>query len=315
VYSLLPQKVTPFGEVDSKTLSESDILLDFNVRRKARVEHPGLCAEEYQRMMELVIRHLFNWDVETQKSNRVGLFAKILAWCLATEEQGRKSLHGHYLLYVENWNRVMNILQRRKNEDHAVGSWTFAAATRDAKEMFVNACSAQLFSDFEVGKALSEVPVFFHPRCRSDRNPKEMRFTVKPVEDQILREMRHKSKCHILNGQIASCGRCSKIFGINKVVENALNVHLGKLGNHLRFPEGHCKPLDRIVYEMGKDFSWVNRSNYEKSIRYFAGNALTNVHLTKHNQRCFKKGPECYTCLPDGVSESVTLVYNVEPDL
>jgi hypothetical protein len=196
-----------------------------------------------------------------------------------------------------------------------VGSWTFAAATCDAKEMFVNACSAQLFSDFEVGKALSEVPVFFHPRCRSDRNPKEMRFTVKPVEDQILREMRHKSKCHILNGQIASCGRCSKIFGINKVVKNALNVHLGKFGNQLRFPEGHCKPLDRIVYEMGKDFSWVNRSNYEKSIRYFAGNALTNVHLTKHNQRCFKKGPECYTCLPDGVSESATLVYNVEPDL
>ena len=161
VYSLLPQKVIPLGEVDSKTLSKSDILLDFNVRRKARVEHPGLCTEEYQRMMELVIRHLFNWDVETQKSNGVGLFAKILAWCLATEEQGQKSLHGHYLLYVENWNQVMNILQRRKKEERTVGSWTFAAATRDAKELFVNACSAQLFSDFEVGKALSEVSFFF----------------------------------------------------------------------------------------------------------------------------------------------------------
>jgi hypothetical protein len=135
VYSLSPHKVTSFGEVDTKTLSESDILLDFNVRRKARVDHPGLCAEEYQRMMELVIRHLFNWDIETQRSNGVGLFATILAWCLAIEEQGRKSLHGHYLLYVENWNRVMNILQQRKYEVPTVGSWTFAAATRDAKEM------------------------------------------------------------------------------------------------------------------------------------------------------------------------------------
>ena len=114
VYSLSPHKVTSFGEVDTKTLSESDILLDFNVRRKARVDHPGLCAEEYQRMMELVIRHLFKWDIKTQRSNGVGLFATILAWCLAIEEQGRKSLHGHYLLYVENWNRVMNILQQRK---------------------------------------------------------------------------------------------------------------------------------------------------------------------------------------------------------
>jgi hypothetical protein len=104
VYSLSPHKVTAFGEVDSKTFSETDILIDFNVRREARVEHPGFCAEEYQRMMELVIRPLFNWNTETQKSNGMGLFGIISAWCLATEEQGQKSLHGHYLLYVEDWN-------------------------------------------------------------------------------------------------------------------------------------------------------------------------------------------------------------------
>jgi hypothetical protein len=37
-----------------------------------------------------------------------------------------------------------------------------------------------------------------------------MQFTLQPVRDQILWEMRHKSKCHILNGQIASCGKCTK---------------------------------------------------------------------------------------------------------
>jgi hypothetical protein len=143
-----------------------------------------------------------------------------------------------------------------------------------------------------------------------------MQFTVKPGDDQTLREMRHKSKCHILNGQIAACGRCSKIFGINEVVENALNnVHLGKYGNQFRFPEGHCKPLDRVVYEMEKDFSWMDRSNYEQLVQYFAGNAATNVHLTKHTQRCFKKGPECYANLLDGVSEFAILVYNKEPDV
>jgi hypothetical protein len=62
-------------------------------------------------------------------------------------------------------------------------------------------------------------------------------------------------------------------------------------------------------------FSWVDQSNYEKLIIYFAGNALTNVHLTKHTQHCFKKGPECYANLPDGVSESATLIYNVGPGL
>jgi hypothetical protein len=67
---------------------------------------------------------------------------------------------------------------------------------------------------------------------------------------------------------------------------------------------------------MERDFSWVDQSKYVKSIRYFAGNALTNVYLTKHTQRCFKKGPKYYANLPaDGVSDSAALVYNVEPDL
>jgi hypothetical protein len=69
------------------------------------------------------------------------------------------------------------------------------------------------------------------------------------------------------------------------------------------------------LYEMGKDFSWMDQSDYQQSIRYFVGNAVTNVHITTHVQRCFKKGPECYTDLPDGVSESYKLVYAEEFDI
>ena len=68
VYSLSPQKVNAYGEVDLKTFSESDIMTDFNVRREARVQHPGLCAEEYQRIMGLVIKHFFKWDTKTKKA-------------------------------------------------------------------------------------------------------------------------------------------------------------------------------------------------------------------------------------------------------
>ena len=71
-----------------------------------------------------------------------------------------------------------------------------------------------------------------------------MRFAVKPVEDQILREMRHKAKCHLHNGQIASCQKCLKYFSINEIIENALNVHLGNNEYEFRFPEKRCKPLN-----------------------------------------------------------------------
>jgi hypothetical protein len=312
VYSLSSTNVSAYGEVNTETFSESDILSDFNIRRDARVHHPGLCAEEYQRLMELVIKHLFNWDIKQHTSNGMGLFGEVLAWCLATEEQGRKSLHGHYLVYIKNWNRVMNILQRKKDEATCHGDWKYSDALVSAKKLFSNACSARLFSDFEVSKPLSAHPVFFHENCRSDRKPKQMRYTVKPVEDQILREMRHKVTCHVHNGQIASCGKCSKYFTINEIIENALNVHLGNRKAKFQFPERRCQPLDRIVYEMGKDFAWMERNEYEQSIRYFAGNAITNVHLTKHTQRCFKKGAECYANIPDGISHSDEIVYSLD---
>ena len=125
VYSFPPDKVSLCGEVDPKTLSECDILTDFNVRRETRSQHPGLCAEEYQRMMELVTKHLFNWDTKTQTSKGVGLIGELLAWCLATEEQGRKSLHGHFLLFMKRWNQVMNILQGVKDQERKLDIWTF----------------------------------------------------------------------------------------------------------------------------------------------------------------------------------------------
>ncbi len=198
VYSLAQHKVTPYGEVDLKTYAEANILAEFNVREDARAKHPGLCAEEYQRIMELVIKHFFKWDTNTQESNDVGLFGNVIAWCLATEEQGRKSLHGHYLVFIKDWNRVMNVLQRMKTEDNSdsekLTQLTYKDACGEAKAMFINASSARLFSDFATGKPLSQTPVFHHENCRSDRNRKVMRYTVKPVENQKLREMRHKTK-------------------------------------------------------------------------------------------------------------------------
>ena len=97
VYAMVGKECTS-GSVDQKDLSDDDIVADFKIRKDARLNHPGLCAEEYKCIVALVIKHLFNWDMDKQTSNGVGLFAEVLAFCLATEEQGCKSLHGHFLL-------------------------------------------------------------------------------------------------------------------------------------------------------------------------------------------------------------------------
>jgi hypothetical protein len=302
------------GFVDVKELSDDQILADFKVRQQARFDHPGLCAEEYERIIELVIKHMFNWNEKEQKSEGVGLFAEVLAWCIATEEQGRKSLHGHMLLFIKDWQTVLEILQRRQNMDSGE-IISLAAAEMKTKRLYRNACSAELFSDIGPGKALPEKAAFHHEDCRGTRREEQMRFAVKPVDDKQLREMRHKRLCHQHQGQIATCEKCHTTFSMNLIVSNAISTHLGKPGQKIKFPEGNnTKRLDRFVYEMGKDFSWNVQGEKSKALRYFASNALTNVHFVSHSTRCFKKGSECYANLPDAVTTEEEIIYNEEPD-
>ena len=142
-----------------------------------------------------------------------------------------------------------------------------------------------------------------------------MRFSVLPVSDQQLREMRHKRLCHLYQGKIANCQKCGIQFSVNEIIANALNVHIGKHTNKvISFPNGVVKHLDHIVYEMQKDYSWMDKDDKSMALPYFASNALTNVHLVLHATRCFKKGPECYANILEAVSDSIKIIYNEEGD-
>jgi hypothetical protein len=326
VYALKPNQ-NVHGSVNVKDLSDDQILTDFKMRQDTRFNHPGLCAEEYERIIELVIKHVFNWNEEEQRSMGMGLFAEVLAWCIATEEQGRKSLHGHMLLFIKDWQKILEILQRKKSAMDKRDEISLQVATNKAKTLYKNACSAELFSDFKPSMPLSEKAPFHHENCRGKRNGEQMRFTVNPVPDEQLRAMRHKRHCHEYQGHIGTCDRCKTEFSINDIVSNALSTHLGNPGQRISFPQGNdTKRLDRFVYEMGKDFSWyddgdpdipgnVEERQRSKALRYFASNALTNVHFVSHCTRCFKKGSECYANLPDAVSDKDEIIYNKEFDV
>ena len=314
VYACKPEKVKLGGNYSPDNFSDDDIVADFKMRQQARLDHPGICAEEYERIIHLVIKHLFNWDLDKKKSNGVGIFAEICAFCLATEEQGRKSLHGHFLLFVRNWKHVLDAIQRCSNE-LSQDKMTVKNASRQGKNLYMNACSACLFDDFAPNMPLSRVPVFHHKDCRGKRRGDQMRYTIVPVANQSIREMRHKQHCHRHEGRIASCAKCHKTFTANGIVSRAINTHLGNHNKIFSFPDGDIKHLDKVVYELQKDFTWMSKTDEEQSLRYFASNALVNVHLTTHASRCFKKGPECYANLPEQSSESIKIVYNDKCDM
>ena len=137
VYAMVGKECTS-GSVDQKDLSDDDIVADFKIRKDSRLNHPGLCAEEYERIVGLAIKHLFNWDMDKQASNGVGLFAEVLAFCLTTEEQRRKSLRGHFLLFLKNRKMILDLLQWRskKRKNTAENQLSFRQAKDQTKKLF-----------------------------------------------------------------------------------------------------------------------------------------------------------------------------------
>ena len=306
LYALTSEERARLPDVNAENLSNDQILLEFKMRQSCRTATPGLCAEEYHRIMTLVIKHLFQWDEAAECSTGQGCFGELLAWCLATEEQGRKSLHGHFLLFLKNWQGLMSRVQRK---------WGSITKMRNAQNELISFCasisSARLFAQFEppFGE-LCEHPIYKH-ECVQSRSKKRMKYTCKGVDEQLLRNMRHKKKCRQHNGHIATCLKCNAEITVNDIVTSALRHHLGS--DEYEFGAS-SKKLEHYVYASQQDVNWYKRSAKEVATRYFVNNVMVNIHSPFHATRCFKKGCECYANLPELPSEHNTLHFKDESD-
>ena len=96
-------------------LDEENCLMDLAVRRKVRLNNPGACALEYESIMQVVIAALIGWDSKTGASTN-GIFGKAQAWSNACEEQSRFTLHGHMCVWIENFNKLRELLFHEKEE-------------------------------------------------------------------------------------------------------------------------------------------------------------------------------------------------------
>jgi hypothetical protein len=73
-----------------------------------RTEYPGLCAFDFENILAITIEHLIGWDRKKQHNIKgKGIFGDIVAWTCAIEEQGRNTLHAHFLLWIENWDEIL----------------------------------------------------------------------------------------------------------------------------------------------------------------------------------------------------------------
>ena len=158
-------------------------MLDFNVRQKIRMTYPGLCSLDFQSLMDFMWKFIIGWDNEKKQGNH-GVFGKPLAACETDEEQGRKTLHSHWLVWIEDFNSVRFMCH---DEEENV--------RRKAKSLLKNYVESTMCASFGSGYQVSHV-------CEDDVEETDaVEELFEALPNQMIRDARHRDHCYSINGK------------------------------------------------------------------------------------------------------------------
>lgn len=290
-------------------------MIDFNLRRTSRLTFPGACSLEYQSAMQIVLECLFGWIPKKQKGRR-GILGVLEAFCRADEEQGRGSLHSHWLIWIKTFGRLRSLLYHC-NE-------TIRKKAQQSYISYINGVMSATHGEFEV--------TLNNQCCSIGKH--DLDDTYENCETQKLRDARHKSGCYNVHGNIMQCKQCKKKSNPKEIMSKVL----AEMKQTLEPPSTIELPLSstsegelnrildvasyRYVYDMvgtdtalkaADDSYWKDRR-----VRAILLRQRFDNHHTTHANSCFKKGSECRfffpflgwntgTSLYESVSEGQTL--------
>jgi hypothetical protein len=94
-------------ELPSLQCSEDQSLADFQLQKGIQQNHPGACSLEFQSVMKILMECMLRWDIKKQASKGKGILDTVVAFSTADKEQGRKTLHRHWQVWVTEINQIL----------------------------------------------------------------------------------------------------------------------------------------------------------------------------------------------------------------
>ena len=89
--------------------NDKECILDLQLRSYDRNTYPGACAIEFLSQLEILISKLICWD-DKEAIGHPGIFGEAEAYEVAIEEQGWKTLRGHILVWIKDFNTLRSLL-------------------------------------------------------------------------------------------------------------------------------------------------------------------------------------------------------------
>jgi len=188
------------SDFDPDRLTDEQLNEFYKVRHKTRIKYPGLCATFFEYALNIVLEEVVGWDLTEDKSKEEGgAFGRPLAYTAAVEEQGRRTLHAHILIWLEG-------MKSLHEQIHSSNRQTQRAAKRKVERLADLAISTSLMSN---NRYYSGNRNPFRHECITGAggNPRP---TV--VDDQSLRNLRNKRTKLNSGGAFAYCKKCTKVW-------------------------------------------------------------------------------------------------------
>jgi hypothetical protein len=237
-------------------------------RTELRLQYPGISAFYFEMMLDIIFREVIGWDRKKHcKTETNGLLGECKAAFVCIEEQGRKTLHMHFTVWVEKIQHIQANLQHPNNRVRMLGA-------TGVEHEFDRIATTKLFP---TSRSTTLASTFQHDGC--DSCSVSQRPEV--VEDQKLRQLRHKSGYSNMGGIFATCKLCTKSWTYEQLTE-AFLLKSGKLGSLSLFPHRSVRRLEAMCIEYQK--KPCNLALLDPVII----NACYNSHRSSHCTSCFR---------------------------
>ena len=274
---------------------DSDCFLDFTLRQSKRLKYPGACSIYYQSVIQAVYE-LLGWDKNRNLKKGKGIFGDPEAICHGDEEQGRTTLHAHFLVWLKHFDNMRDLLFHN-NED-------IQERARDVMRQYID---HHFCSDYNYDK---DLPVI-HEECQQCLPLKELFYETENL--QTLRDGRHKLHSSTVKGRVIKCSPCGGELSTHDVFNSVMKSYYEQScqnnenyrRNDVTFPPSRYRQ-DIMTYRCMIDENELDASGeffFNKRVRYHTAMFRMNEHDWKHRKPCFKHGLECRFDFPNQCHE------------
>ena len=171
--------------------------------KETRLDFPGACSLNFEGVMQIILSELLAWDSDKQEGSEDGIAGELDAWGMAVEEQARKTLHSHWLLWSKRLAKMRNDLFDDDGNMNETARKKFCAR--------IDQVMSSSYTDNEWT---------VEHKCGARGKVDEV---FKECKLQVLRDARHKVLCHDLCGKVMECNECHEKVSTQNIINLALN--------------------------------------------------------------------------------------------